>query len=43
VGTTPDGKVLFKKDVYARDAAVLAALDGDVRLDERRLLSRQTP
>ena len=43
VGATPDGKVLFKKDVYERDAAVLAALDGDVLLDEGRLLSRQTP
>ena len=43
VGATADDKVVFKRDVYDRDAAVLAALDRRAGFDDGRLLSRQTP
>jgi len=29
---TPDGQIMFRNDVYGRDAPTLAALDGDFRL-----------
>ena len=31
----PDGQVVFRNDVYGRDAATLAALDSDFRLPPR--------
>jgi murein L,D-transpeptidase YcbB/YkuD len=43
VGATSDGKVVFKRDVYDRDGAVLTALDRHAGPDEGRMLSRQTP
>jgi len=39
VGVTADGKILFKKDVYDRDRAVLTTLDREYGIDERTLLS----
>ena len=41
VGVTADGQILFKKDVYDRDRAVLTTLDRDYGVDERTLLSQQ--
>jgi murein L,D-transpeptidase YcbB/YkuD len=41
VGVTADGQILFKKDVYDRDRAVLTTLDRDYGIDERTLLSQQ--
>ena len=29
---TPDGQIVFRNDVYGRDAPTLAALDSDFRL-----------
>jgi murein L,D-transpeptidase YcbB/YkuD len=29
---TPDGQIMFRNDVYGRDASTLAALDSDFRL-----------
>jgi murein L,D-transpeptidase YcbB/YkuD len=41
VGVTAEGQILFKKDVYDRDRAVLTTLDRDYGVDERTLLSQQ--
>jgi len=38
----PDGTVFFKRDLYARDPAVLVALDGDFSFRRRPIAGRAT-